>query len=240
MALRPRRGSRAPCSRARRARSLRPGRGRAGRSAGCASAGSPATLGPRTRSTPGIVHGGSVRCWLTCQPPPRPGSWSSSRAPDRARVGARSPTGSRAGSGSRWVRRRLCRPRRLALPFLDEPKHQRFGDPRSSTRRTGARRSMLPTPLFFVMAEYNHHFTAPLEERSGLPPTASGPTRPLGFRQLRRSRRRHPRRPGDQTGVHRAAHGPTLRRGARSRGSRSRSMNTEPSRRQTRSMRART
>ncbi len=51
----------------------------------------------------------------------------------------------------------------LDLPFLDEPKHPRFGDyAHDHTKRWSARVDAADA-VVLVMAEYNHSFTAPLK-----------------------------------------------------------------------------
>ncbi len=51
----------------------------------------------------------------------------------------------------------------LALPFLDEPKHPRFGDySQQHTKDWGAKVDAADA-FVFVMAEYNHSYTAPLK-----------------------------------------------------------------------------
>ena len=51
----------------------------------------------------------------------------------------------------------------LALPFLDEPKHPRFADYVHDHTKEWSTRVAAADAFVFVMAEYNHSFTAPLK-----------------------------------------------------------------------------
>lgn len=51
----------------------------------------------------------------------------------------------------------------LALPFLDEPKHPRFGDYSQQHTKDWSAQVAAADAFVFVMAEYNHSFTAPLK-----------------------------------------------------------------------------
>jgi NAD(P)H-dependent FMN reductase len=51
----------------------------------------------------------------------------------------------------------------LDLPFLDEPKHPRFADYSHDHTKDWSARVDLADAFVFVMAEYNHSFTAPIK-----------------------------------------------------------------------------
>ncbi|HTH05875.1 MAG TPA: NADPH-dependent FMN reductase [Ilumatobacteraceae bacterium] len=51
----------------------------------------------------------------------------------------------------------------LDLPFLDEPKHPRFADYSHDHTKDWSSRVDLADAFVFVMAEYNHSFTAPIK-----------------------------------------------------------------------------
>jgi len=51
----------------------------------------------------------------------------------------------------------------LDLPFLDEPKHPRFADYAHDHTKECSARVTAADAFVFVMAEYNHSFTAPLK-----------------------------------------------------------------------------
>ena len=51
----------------------------------------------------------------------------------------------------------------LDLPFLDEPKHPRFADYSHDHTKDWSARVELADAFVFVMAEYNHSFTAPIK-----------------------------------------------------------------------------
>ena len=51
----------------------------------------------------------------------------------------------------------------LDLPFMDEPKHPRFGDYRNQHTKDWSERVAAADAFVFVMPEYNYGFTAPLK-----------------------------------------------------------------------------
>ncbi|HTN81461.1 MAG TPA: NADPH-dependent FMN reductase [Acidimicrobiales bacterium] len=51
----------------------------------------------------------------------------------------------------------------IDLPFLDEPKHPRFADYAHDHTKEWSARVAAADAFVFVMAEYNHSFTAPLK-----------------------------------------------------------------------------